>query len=68
MLRSILLLDDEEHIRSDLKNYLNKKGYTIFAASTEDEAIKIILIITDLGVSYFNITFSYMVIALFITY
>lgn len=40
--KTILLVDDERHIRIDLSMYLTKRGYFVHTASTIDEAKRII--------------------------
>ena len=57
-MKSILLLDDEEHIRRDLGNYLQENGFAVYKASTIEEAKKIVFsekleyAIVDLQIDY----------------
>jgi DNA-binding NtrC family response regulator len=39
---SVLIVDDEKHIREDLGKHLRKKKYEVYTASTVEEAKKII--------------------------
>jgi len=39
---SILIIDDEETQRNVLKGYLNKKGYTIYSASSGNEGVHLV--------------------------
>lgn len=58
IMKKILLLDDEAHIRRDLGNYLQENGFAVHKASTIEEAKKIIIsenleyAIVDLQVDY----------------
>ena len=40
---TVLIVDDEEHIREDLKKHLKKRKYQVYTASTVEDANKIIL-------------------------
>lgn len=44
MEKNILILDDQENIRNDLKKYLELEAYTVFAVSNINSAIEIIRI------------------------
>jgi len=39
---TVLVVDDEKHIRKDLSKYLKKRHYHVYTAATVEEAIKII--------------------------
>lgn len=41
MIKSLIILDPEEHNRWVLKTLLESEGYKVFCASTSDEALKI---------------------------
>jgi two-component system NtrC family sensor kinase len=51
--RSVLIVDDEEHVREALERVLEKQGYAVFTAADGEEALRILqaraiqLLITD---------------------